>query len=499
MTLLSRLGELFPPTHGPWWEKTTVVRQLDKKRPSVRILDFSRRAYTHLPTFGDILLSFLPELKGHLRDAQKVVVVFDSVYMVDRLATDNPQHSIPNTNLNLDPASPEGCWRIWAAHNSGPNSKGSVSADLKELGGIPAVKIPFMTTTCPANWKGYLQNVDFWLFLHEYLADGLSRLCKVPEGKQLLVVGPGNKVRGSTSAGEFKVDPALTDDRHYYDAALTTVWLTEYFEKYHDVTIFSNNDRVILAQLLAQPRRILTVDFVTLNFNGCVSVATGWVHFDREFTLISIDRLFSTIVQHSKLIPGVDFTPAVSTWVFLILLCCESQKCVFPRLHLTNLLKFLPWKMKELEHPLVQNVNSEADVRVNCSAWLHYIFLSYQQSCAHLSLDYTDMEDCFAQIRSLLASDRDHFTLAKFKIRLANAFWLFRCMIAAQDARRFPDPLEVSLTESVFGYEEISTDKLTGRMKVGFPEDVTLRHMDFPPRVQAHGRDSSPKRRSSSD
>jgi hypothetical protein len=287
----------------------------------------------------------------------------------------------------------------------------------------------------------------------------------------------------------MQLDPVFSTS--YQDATLAMVWLTEYYQKTHDVMIFSNQDKTLLAQLLAQPRRISDIDFHNITFYGLVAVACEWTVWRAPFRLIDVGKLFVTITRHAKEIPGVQFNPPVASWVFLTLFCMDSNLSVFPQLTLPLIFETFVTAIPKLELPLVQNVNSDVDVRINCSAWIHFLFLCYQTRFRELNLDVYDMNDCFTQIRDRLSAEINDFTIGKVKVRLANAFWLFRSMVAAQVGGRAPDPLAMSERESLYGFERAEVDKSRGRATLRMTSDVSFKFVEF-----HRSRDSSPKRKS---
>jgi hypothetical protein len=384
----------------------------------------------------------------------------------------------------------------WAKFFAAIPNPDDVAKNIRALGGKSHTNGPaYSTKPCPSNWASYMKNVHFWEFINDYLARGLEQFCTVPQGKQLIILGPPNTllVQGRSMASkEYFETP-------YQDAALATLWIADYYQRANNVIIFSNQDKVLLAHLLAQPRRIKHTDLHTIEFNGLVAVSRNWTQHDNPFVQVDIGKLFVAITRHSKKIPNVNFTPPVATWVFLFLFCMDSNSSFLPQLQIGYLFRTFIENLHQLELPLLQKVSSSLEVRVNCSAWLHYLFICYQQRFVDLSLDMYDMEDCFEQIKTFLVAERHGFSFSKFKVRMANTFWLFRSMIAAQSGIIPPDPYTVLNKESLYGYEKIEFDRSTGRTLIQLTEDASLKKINFSPVPQQRSRDSSPKRQSSSN
>jgi hypothetical protein len=494
MSLLSTLSKLFPDTDGPWHNRIDVQAFPTVSRPIVRILDFSQKAFTRPPfgTFGHLLGELVQETEDHMPGAKTIVIVFDQELTADFIIGDKGSYSVPKTNFDLN-VNPIASWAKWLDINC-KTDPSSVIKDLHNMQGKKTNQLPYEATICPPNWSSFMRNMHFWQFVNYYLAEGLYKKCKVPPGKQLIVMGPVGWLRGREA--DQSIDPAAVFRTPYQDAALATVWLTEYYQKTHDVIIFSNQDKALMAHLLAQPKRIAQMDLYNLHFHGLVAVAREWTRCTLPYQFIDIGKLFVTITRHAKNIPNVNFSSPVATWIFLIMFFSESGKSFLPLTQLLFVLKMFVVNIEKLELPLVQNVISEIDFRVNCNTLVHFIFLCYNSRFADLGLDFNALGECFSKITALLGSEKNEFCLSKIKTRLANTFWLFRCMIAAQSGDRVPDPTSRIGKQSCYGYEKESEDPLTGRIRFKLAEDVLLTNIDFPARTKQRSRDSSPKRQS---
>jgi hypothetical protein len=494
MSLLTSILKLCPVDVDDPWCRELVQGPPDPMRPTVAILDFSQKAEPIVETFGQLVEPLVLEVERHFLYAQTVVVVFDKELPPDRILAQTGQHAIPRTPFDLTPGN-RNPLEAWRKSFTLSEKKQDVNQGIHNLGGRkPISHRSYSTRLCSPDWTSRMRNLHFWGFVNDFLIRNIELMVIVPSGKQLILLGLGDlRVKGRPiGSKEYFETP-------YQEAALATVWITEYYQRSNNVLIFSNQDKTLLANLLAQPRRIKQATNNNIEFNGLVAIARNWTHGDVSFIQVNLGKLFWGMTMHSKALPNVNLMAPVATWVFFFLFCMDSKSCFFPQLQINLLVRTFIDKLHELDMPLVQNVSSRLDVCVNSSAWLHYLFLAYQARFSSLVLDLHDMNDCFRQIREKLTSERHDFTLARFKVRVANTFWIFRSMIAAQTRTAAPDPFTIVNNESIYGYEKEGVVRETGRPIIKLSADVSLKDIDFTPAPRHVLRDASPKRRSSSD
>ena len=370
------------------------------------------------------------------------------------------------------------------------NKQTHVSA-RDQLNLISANPAPF-DYVFPENLSAYLENRDYKKNLSRKVCDTLMHEYVPPENKRIYFYAP-DLCRGRDHRSEISVPDVFKNK--YYEADYQTVWITQQYHRDYNVTIYSRDGDVVLANLLAQTSRIISIrdKFVNaVEFGGQVVVVRHWMEKGIDLAWINVTRLWYAItdfaVEKKRCFPNTDFEfqNPIHTIVAISLFLKNDYVQNFPRLGPAYLFRGFFTNLGIIRLPMVKDTTDETTLKFDASSFLALIFLGYFKAfpgkIPQKNRIIEDPDFAFKIIQEALESEATKFTMDTFKLKLANVYWFMQYMMAAQHGRLPPDPLAVSRDNiSLYGYQRISPPGpiSNGRPIVKRPEKVSINRFIF--------------------
>ena len=342
----------------------------------------------------------------------------------------------------------------------------------------------------PAEMSPLLENRDYKQFLSYLICEHLFSSYVPPVGRTVFFYAPNfRKARNHTS--EVQIPKAFLNK--YQEADYQTVWIANQYCKEHHVTIYSRDGDVVLAQLLGQTNRMISLVNGTLEsvqFGGQVVVVNHW----REkcaFSYININNLWFSIsnyaLERERYFPDPEFKikVPVATVVAITLLNKNDYVLNFPKIGPVNLFEAFFKNIGILGLPMVKGVGHPNTLRLNASSFLRLIFYAYFKIYSGQIQNNDNLifneKASFAVIQKALKSSGKNFTMDAFKVKLANVYWFMQYMIAAQHGEEPSPPAKKDENGiSIYGYSDITVGRpVTGRSKVIRPEKVSIKSFIF--------------------
>lgn len=411
--------------------------------------------------------------------------VMDQDTPISKYADEGDKAHVPHTPLEeFSTTDPMKAWEMFL------NKQTRVSA-RDQLNSISPNPLPF-DYVFPENLSAFLENRDFKKTLAKKVCDTLLHEYVPPTDKRIYIYGP-DFCRGRDDKSEFSVPEVFRNK--YCEADFQTVWIANQYHHTHHVTIYSRDGDVVMANLLAQTDRIITIRGKTVDsvqFAGQIVVVRHWMEKDIDLAWIDINNLWSAITdfatEKKRCFPNTDFEfkNAVHTIVALCLFLKNDYVQNCPRLGPVYLFRGFFSNLGIIRLPLVKNVTNQHTLKFDATSFLVTVFLGYFKAFpgkipnGEKYLEEPDM--AFKMIQKALQSEATKFTMETFKVKLANVYWFMQYMMAAQHGELPPDPLTQTRDKiSMYGYQNLSPPGpvANGRPIVKRPSKVSINWFIF--------------------